>query len=95
MSTLTNTFVLGSTIIIELTVRDKDGNLFNPANAVTYTVNDPDGTPVINNQPMSQDGLGQYHGDYTPTGKQGRYAVWVKCVNGSRVTVAYTTALVM
>jgi hypothetical protein len=98
MTTLMTSFVVGTTIITELTVKDKNGNAYDPS-TVTYTVKDPAGATVVNNAAMTKDGVGAYHGDYTPTVKVStdevdKYAIWAKCTNGSRVTVAHCTASV-
>jgi len=53
------------------------------------TITDPVGTKVVDDQAMSNDGVGLFHKDYTPggTAELGLYLVRYVATDGARVTI--------
>lgn len=81
-------YEIGETIVCSITITDADGTLTDPATSTKITIKDPDGNVVVDDQAMTNDGVGLYHYDYTSaaTVKAGTYTIWYVATDGSRIT---------
>lgn len=84
----------GETIIISAEVATAAGVLTDPTTSITVSIRDCLKTLMVDDVAMLNDGTGLYHYDYTvpANGNLGIWNIWVKAVNGTRVTVELTEA---
>ena len=81
-------FEIGETVICSIEIRNAAGVLVNPATSIKITIENPDGTKVVNDVAMTNDGVGLDHYDYTSavTVQVGTYTVWYIAIDGTRTT---------
>lgn len=81
-------FIISETVIIELTIKDKNGNLYDPATSVKMTLTDIRDTVLVDDQSMVKDSTGQYHYDFDSDDyAEGAYIVICRMVDGSRLKI--------
>lgn len=82
-------FQRGETIICSLTVRDSDGDLYDPDASVKITITDGRGIAQVNLVDMTNDSVGQYHYDFNSAAAHhaGRYRIRCRCVDCGRTTI--------
>ena len=85
-----NTFQREETVVCSIVVTDADDTQVDPATSMKITIEDPEGTAVVNNQDMTNDAVGEYHYDYTSAAdaELGRYTItYIATDAGPRVTI--------
>ncbi len=84
------TYYIGETIILSIEIKDKDGNLKDPATSVGIEVTClRSGTNVLPLTEMIADAIGKYHYDFDSSSiEPGDYEVKNTAKDGSIVTIA-------
>jgi len=83
----------GETAICKATITDEDGKLVDPSTSMTVTITDNRNGIEVNDQDMVKDSVGQYHYDWNTStdALSGKYRVFYKAVDGTRVATSLAT----
>jgi hypothetical protein len=80
-------FESGETVLLRIEVKDAESAaLTSPTTSMQVTVTPPAGGVPVVDQDMVNDGVGEYHYDYTAPALAGVYEVLYVATDGSRVT---------
>lgn len=88
------TFYTGETVICSCEVRDSSGDLADPATSMKITISNNDvNITVVADQSMTKDGVGLYHYDWASSASNvlGKYTVYYKATDSTRVTITQDT----
>lgn len=79
-------FHVGQTVIVEVTIYDKDGNKFDPGTNVIDVYRE-DGTKLVDTQAMTKDAVGEYSYDLAKPNIKGIYTAKTTHTAGTKVTI--------
>jgi len=82
-------FHIGETVICSVTIRNADGDLYDPSTSTKITITDNQKSIKVNNQDMTKDETGEYHYDWDTSSLSlaGIYTVLYKATDGSRISI--------
>ena len=81
---------IGETLILSVTVKDKDGELKDPATSMNIEISQiaPSVANIISSTAMTKDSIGKYHYDFASVSKPpGDYVAKYTATDGTRITI--------